>query len=300
MYMDMYMLAAGFPYVRFCVFLRGGVGWADNVQWHLQTYVMLRYRRRLLHLQTYVMLRYRPRLLHLHDGVGWGGVGWADNVQWHLQTYVKLRYRRRLLHLQTYVMLRYRPRLLHLHDGVGWGGLITFNGTCRHTWCYATDVVSCTCRHTWCYATDLVSCTCRHTWCYASDGAKVYPKIAKTLKILNRSVSHATGEFQRTHRLHGSKVSVHTGGIDQAWKDLKKNVPNSIATRKDGAPNPLLWQYAAQWQWRWENSTCANLSRLTAETLRANMQWKSCRRKKSEKSNFFVVFLWRNANPSKN
>ena len=39
----------------------GGVGWADNVQWHLQ---------------TYVMLRYRPRLLHLHDGVGWGGVGW--------------------------------------------------------------------------------------------------------------------------------------------------------------------------------------------------------------------------------
>ena len=53
--------------------------------------------------------------------------------------------------------------------GLGWGGLITFNGTSTHTWCYATDLVSCTCTHTWCYATDLVSCTCTHTWCYATD-----------------------------------------------------------------------------------------------------------------------------------
>ena len=93
-----------------------------------------------------------------------------------------------------------------------------------------------------------------------------------TSSLALADIRDATGEIQRTDRLHGSKVSVHTGGIDQAWKDLKKNVPNSIATRKDGAPNPLLWQYATQWQWRWENSACANLSRLTAETLRANMQ----------------------------
>ena len=147
------------------------------------------------------MLRYRPRLLHLHDGVGWGGVGWADNVQWHLQTYVMLRYRPRLLHLQTYVMLRYRLALAHIGDA--------------------------------------------------------------TLPTSSLALADIRD---------GSKVSVRTGGIDQAWKDLKKNVPNSIATRKDGAPNPLLWQYATQWQWRWENSACANLSRLTAETLRANMQ----------------------------
>ena len=74
------------------------------------------------------MLRYRPRLLHLH-------------------TYLMLRYRPRLLHLHTYLMLRYR------WVGVEWGGLITFNGTSTHTWCYATDLVSCTCTHTWCYAT---------------------------------------------------------------------------------------------------------------------------------------------------
>ena len=32
----MYVLAAGFPYVRCCVFFGRwvGVGWADNVQWH--------------------------------------------------------------------------------------------------------------------------------------------------------------------------------------------------------------------------------------------------------------------------
>ena len=235
----------------------------------------------------------------------WGGVGWGGLITFngtcrHTWCYATDVVSCTCRHTWCYVTDLVSCTCMMGWGGVGWGGLITFNGTCRHTWCYATDVVSCTCRHTWCYATDLVSCTCRHTWCYASDGAKVYPKIAKTLKILNRSVSHATGEFQRTHRLHGSKVSVHTGGIDQAWKDLKKKVPNSIATRKDGAPNPLLWQYATQWQWRWENSACANLSRLTAETLRANMQWKSCRRKKSEKSIFFVVFLWRNANPSKN
>ena len=37
----MFMMAAGLPYVRFCVFFGrwggvgwGGVGWANNVQWH--------------------------------------------------------------------------------------------------------------------------------------------------------------------------------------------------------------------------------------------------------------------------
>ena len=87
-----------------------------------------------------------------------------------------------------------------------------------------------------------------------------------------RDATRPTSSLALADIRDGSKVSVHTGGIDQAWKDLKKNVPNSIATRKDGAPNPLLWQDATQWQWRWENSACANLSRLTAETLRANMQ----------------------------
>ena len=44
----------------------------------------------------------------------------------------------------------------------------------------------------------------------------------------------------------------------------------------------------------------SSLALAHAETLRANMQWKCCARKKTEKSEFFVVSLWRNANPSKN
>ena len=44
----------------------------------------------------------------------------------------------------------------------------------------------------------------------------------------------------------------------------------------------LVHLHTYQWQWRWENSACANLSRLTAETLRANMQWKCCARKKTK------------------
>ena len=107
------------------------------------------------------------------------------------------------------------------------------------------------------------------TTCLISDGAKVYPKIARSLKILIRSVNHSKGEFQRMDRLHGAKLSVHTGGIDQAWKDLKQNIPQSTATRQDGPRNPRLWQYATQWQWRWEHHTVANLSRVTADTLRA-------------------------------
>ena len=71
----MYMLAAGKPYVRFCVFWGFDVVWVD---------------------------------------VGWGGVGWDNSIQLDLHTYVMLRYRPVLLHLHTYLMLRYRPVLLHM------------------------------------------------------------------------------------------------------------------------------------------------------------------------------------------
>ena len=67
-------------------------------------------------------------------------------------------------------------------------------------------------------------------------------------------------------------------GLTKLGKTWKKNIPNSISTRRKGKPNPLLWTYATQWQWRWENIACANLSRLTAETLRANKRWRCCER----------------------
>jgi len=52
-------------------------------------------------------------------------------------------------------------------------------------------------------------------------------------------------------------------------KNLQQNIPQGIAARKDGRTNPELWQYATQWEWRWEHHTVANLSRVTAETFRA-------------------------------
>ena len=75
-YTHMYMLAAGKPYVRFCVFdelTRVGVGWDNSIQLYLYTYLLLRYRPVLLHLHTYLLLRYR------WGGVGLCWVGWDNS-----------------------------------------------------------------------------------------------------------------------------------------------------------------------------------------------------------------------------
>ena len=112
----MYMLAAGKPYVHFCCF-------------------------------------------------GWGGLGWGNNVQLHLHTMMTTR--------------------SSLALGVGRGGAF--------------------------------SCTCTLWWCYA----------------------------------------------------VRSSLPSAIT------PDAIMWQYATQWQWRWEHHTVANLSPVTAETLRA--MWR-CKR----------------------
>ena len=132
--------------------------------------------------------------------------------------------------------------------GLGWGGLITFNGTSTHTWCYASDLVSCTCTHTWCYATDLVSCTCTHTWCYASDLVSC---------TCTHTWCYATDLVSCT--------CTHTNG-NGAGKTM---------------PVPI-W---AVWQPRLFERTCSE---------------SAAPEKKPEKSDFFVLSLWRNANPSKN
>ena len=51
-------------------------------------------------------------------------------------------------------------------------------------------------------------------------------------------------------------LMVHTGTIDALWKCLKDHVPASLCTRVGkggGRMNPLLMQYARQWQWRYVN-----------------------------------------------
>ena len=89
--------------------------------------------------------------------------------------------------------------------------------------------------------------------------------------------------------LWGSTVSVHTGGIDQAWSSLKANIPKSVSTRKNGQVNSQLWTYCTQWQWRFENHLNANLSRVTAETLRS--LWTSSRKMRCKTQYRFFLLL---------
>ena len=76
-----------------------------------------------------------------------------------------------------------------------------------------------------------------------TDGARCYPKLAGALKVPHRSVDHSNGVFQQWDRVPGQRLSVHTGGIDQAWKAAKSFIPQSLSSRKDGRANPLLMKH---------------------------------------------------------
>ena len=106
------------------------------------------------------------------------------------------------------------------------------------------------------------------TSCLISDGAPCYPKLKRELKVLHRSVSHAKGEFVKKDKIHGCQVSIHTGEIDNVWNAIKSAIPNSLTTKSKGEVNPLLLQYARQWQWRWSNSRSSNLALATARYFR--------------------------------
>ena len=106
------------------------------------------------------------------------------------------------------------------------------------------------------------------TSCLISDGAPCYPKLTRDLKVLHRSVSHASGEFVKKEKINGRLVSIHTGEIDNIWNGIKTNIPKSLCSRQHGEVNPQLLQYARQWQRRWENSRCANLAQATARCFR--------------------------------
>ena len=106
------------------------------------------------------------------------------------------------------------------------------------------------------------------TSCLISDGAPCYPKLTRELKVLHRSVSHASGEFVKKEKIHGRQVSIHMGEIDNVWHAIKAAIPKSLTTKRKGEVNPLLLQYARQWQWRWFNSRCSNLALATARYFR--------------------------------
>ena len=115
----------------------------------------------------------------------WGGVGmltfigtcthtWcyatarSSATSTHTWCYATARSSATSTHIRDATPLRVLLQLPHIRDAtLGWGGvgMLTFIGTCTHTWCYATAPTP---THTWCYATARSSATSTHTWCYAT------------------------------------------------------------------------------------------------------------------------------------
>ena len=79
--------------------------------------------------------------------------------------------------------------------------------------------------------------------CLISDGAPAYLKLCPRMKLLHRACCHSKGQFVVQSRLHGQKLSVHTGGIDSAWKLCKAAVPSSVGTKTADGFNVRIDQY---------------------------------------------------------
>ena len=92
----------------------------------------------------------------------------------------------------------------------------------------------------------------RHSTVLITDEARCYPKLAGALKVPHRSFDQSNGVFQRWDRVLGQRLSVRTGGVDQAWKAAKSFIPQSLSSRKDGRANPLLMKHLRMYQWRFE------------------------------------------------
>ena len=130
------VLAAGFPYVRFCVFAWwGGVGWGGLITFNGTC------THRWCYVTDLVSCTCRHTWCYATDLV--------SCTCRHTWCYATDLVACTCTHRWCYATDLVSCTCMMGWGGVGWGGLITFNGTCRHTWCYVTDLVSCTCRHTW-------------------------------------------------------------------------------------------------------------------------------------------------------
>eukprot|EP00438_Fugacium_kawagutii_P017308 Skav234193 [mRNA] locus=scaffold2984:203318:204243:- [translate_table: standard] len=106
--------------------------------------------------------------------------------------------------------------------------------------------------------------------CLISDGAPAYLKLCPRMKVLHRACCHSKGQFVVQSRIQGVRTSVHTGGIDAAWKLCKAAIPAGVTTKAGVGFNPKIDVYIRSWQWRWENAACANLCKKTAQVYLKN------------------------------
>ena len=111
----------------------------------------------------------------------------------------------------------------------------------------------------------------------------------KKKKLLHQSCSHRKNQFVKTVRRRSGVLKVHTGTIDGIWKMLKRAIPPSVNTLKNGRFNPILWTYVRCWQRRWEHSMNGCLAESTAQILN-QMAWRKNTRsvvpKPARNSNF--------------
>eukprot|EP00438_Fugacium_kawagutii_P002472 Skav225626 [mRNA] locus=scaffold1513:24346:25707:+ [translate_table: standard] len=100
-----------------------------------------------------------------------------------------------------------------------------------------------------------------------TDGAKCYPAWCKSKSLLHHACSHRKNQFVKTVRRRSGVLKVHTGGIDNCWKMIKKAIPSSVNTLNNGKLNPAIWRYVRCWQHRWESSADGCLASRTAHAL---------------------------------
>ena len=74
-----------------------------------------------------------------------------------------------------------------------------------------------------------------------SDGAPAYVPLSKLFGLKHGSCNHAKGVFVKlVRRGRQPALRAHTGTIDASWKLFKDEIPPSLASVKNGKPNPDL------------------------------------------------------------
>ena len=107
------------------------------------------------------------------------------------------------------------------------------------------------------------SCPASHTWCYATPCLLALPHIhdATLLYVFLHFLT-----YMMLRRCKSSCTSAHT------W--CYATVRFLALPHIHALLNGKIWTHARAWQWRWENSSHKNLSKLTAEVVKNTLRRK--------------------------
>ena len=149
-----------------------------------------------------------------------------------------------------------------------------FTCTFPHTSCYAASLFSCTFPHTSCYAASMFSCTFPHTSCCA---ASMFSCTFPHTSCYAASIRTICGEEARQPWDCPCSYWYHRQCLENDQKNVAKFLDNQRCQTARLLESKKKWQHIWAWQWRWENSTCHDLSQLTASTFLKNLKWRKKR-----------------------